>query len=98
VMYAGRIVEDAAVGRLVRGPAHPYTAALLACSPELGRPEKSFPVIPGQPPTADARPRGCSFAERCSRAQSACRQSEPALTTHAEGHRVRCLHPLNGTT
>ena len=35
VMYAGRIVEELDVATLVRGPAHPYTAALVASVPTM---------------------------------------------------------------
>ena len=35
VMYAGRVVEELDVATLVRGPAHPYTAALLASVPTM---------------------------------------------------------------
>ena len=36
VMYAGRVVEYAAVDELFRSPRHPYTRALLACIPRPG--------------------------------------------------------------
>jgi peptide/nickel transport system permease protein len=98
VMYAGRIIEDAPADRLLTRPAHPYTAALLACSPELGRPDKPLPAIPGQPPAPAERPSGCAFAERCGGVQSACRAAEPALTSIAGRHQVRCLLPLSEGT
>jgi len=99
VMYAGRVVEDGPLAQVLHTPAHPYTAALLACSPELGRPDKPLPVIPGQPPTAaEARPGavagGCRFAPRCRHTQPDCRTDEPALIEVAPGHRVRCRYPL----
>ncbi|WP_200345597.1 dipeptide/oligopeptide/nickel ABC transporter permease/ATP-binding protein [Halochromatium glycolicum] len=100
VLYAGRVVEDAPRERLLEKPAHPYTAALLACSPELGRPDKPLPAIPGQPPspaesTWGAVAAGCRFAPRCPKAQPVCEQGEPALDELASGHRVRCLFPEN---
>ncbi|MFP4603257.1 MAG: dipeptide/oligopeptide/nickel ABC transporter permease/ATP-binding protein [Halochromatium sp.] len=98
VLYAGRIVEDAPRDRLLDAPAHPYTALLLACSPELGRPEKALPAIPGQPPspaesTWGAAAAGCRFAPRCPKAQPVCEQAEPGLDERVSGHRVRCLFP-----
>jgi oligopeptide/dipeptide ABC transporter ATP-binding protein len=79
-------------------PAHPYTAALLACSPELGQPAKPLPAIAGQPPSPvevsrGATAAGCRFAPRCPKAQPVCAQGEPALAERAPGHQVRCLFP-----
>ncbi|NBC49060.1 MAG: ABC transporter permease subunit [Gammaproteobacteria bacterium] len=98
VLYAGRVVEDAPRERLLDAPAHPYTVALLACSPELGRPQKPLPAIAGQPPspaeaTWGAAAAGCRFAPRCPKAQPVCEQGEPGLDELAPGHRVRCLFP-----
>jgi peptide/nickel transport system permease protein len=98
VMYAGRVVEDASVDVLLSRPAHPYSSALLACSPELGRPDKPLPAISGQPPAPGERPIGCRFADRCPRVQSACRLVEPALKVVGCGHRVRCYFPLPDST
>ena len=101
VLYAGRILGDAPIDRLLSAPAHPYTAALLACSPELGHPEKPLAAIPGQPPspddlTHDEAANGCRFAPRCPKAQPPCQQAEPALVALAPevpDRRVRCLFP-----
>ena len=100
VLYAGRVVEDGALGQVLRAPAHPYTAALLACSPELGRPDKPLPAIPGQPPSPAEASRGeaaagCRFAPRCPKARPVCRDGEPGLDDVAAGHRARCLFPEN---
>jgi len=94
VLYAGRLVEDAPIDRLLASPAHPYTAALLACSPELGRPDKPLAAIPGQAPMPGQAGKGCPFRPRCPRAQAACADAEPALTALDHKHRVRCLFPL----
>ncbi|WP_201221206.1 dipeptide/oligopeptide/nickel ABC transporter permease/ATP-binding protein [Halochromatium roseum] len=102
VLYAGRLVEDAPLEQLLRAPAHPYTAALLACSPELGRPEKPLAAIPGQPPAprvvglngaADGFG-GCRFADRCPNAQPRCEEQEPGLERWQDHHWVRCWFPL----
>ncbi len=103
VLYAGRIVEDGPLAQVVRTPAHPYTAALLACSPEIGQPEKPLPAIPGQPPspaeaTYGEAAAGCRFAPRCPKVQSVCRDGEPALESVGQGHRVRCLFPEHRDT
>jgi peptide/nickel transport system permease protein len=100
VLYAGRVVEDAPLAQLLRAPAHPYTAALLACSPELGRPDKPLPAIPGQPPSpaeaaAGEAAAGCRFAPRCPKMRPICRDGEPGLEVLDDEHRVRCLFPEN---
>ncbi|MDB5857824.1 MAG: oligopeptide/dipeptide transporter, ATP-binding protein, partial [Ramlibacter sp.] len=67
VMYAGRIVEEAEVGTLVKQARHPYTRGLLAATvgPEhRGRP---LAAIAGAPPDLRALPPGCAFAPRCDR-------------------------------
>ncbi len=99
VLYAGRLIEDAPLDRLLNAPAHPYTAVLLACSPELGQPEKPLAAIPGQPPSpAEASlgevVEGCRFAPRCPNTQPRCREQEPGLERQADQHRVRCWFPL----
>ena len=94
VMYAGQLVEDAPIDRLLAYPAHPYTAGLLACSPELGRPDKPLTAIAGQAPMPGQSGAGCAFAPRCPRAQGACVDTEPGLTALDDAHRVRCLFPL----
>jgi peptide/nickel transport system ATP-binding protein len=82
VMYAGQVVEEAAVEDLFRAPAHPYTRALLATLPRLGRPAERgrLPVLPGQPAEPAARPAGCPFHPRCPEALPLCAVEEPPET------------------
>ena len=94
VMYAGRVVEDAPTADLLRRPAHPYSAALLGATPELGRPDKPLAVLAGEPPAPGQPVDGCRFSPRCPRAQPACRAAEPPLAPSEQGHLVRCLFPL----
>jgi oligopeptide/dipeptide ABC transporter ATP-binding protein len=89
VMYAGRIVEQAPVARLFAGPAHPYTAALLAAVPRMDRPASRLSVIPGQPPPATDWPAGCRFRPRCRHAWARC-ADEPPVQQSAPGHQARC--------
>jgi peptide/nickel transport system ATP-binding protein len=98
VMYAGQVVEEAAVEDLFRAPAHPYTRALLATLPRLGQPAERgrLPVLPGQPAEPSARPAGCAFHPRCPEAMPICATLEPPETGVAGApapRTVRCwLH------
>jgi peptide/nickel transport system permease protein len=94
VMYAGRIVEEGPTEAILNAPAHPYTAKLMACVPELGGGRRRLEAIPGLPPGVDALPPGCAFAPRCTRATEACRAGEIALDATGPDRRVRCLHPV----
>jgi peptide/nickel transport system ATP-binding protein len=40
VMYAGRLAEVGPVDEVIHSPAHPYTAGLMACIPDLGEPRE----------------------------------------------------------
>ncbi len=94
VMYAGRIVEDIGTERLLAGPAHPYTRALLASVPDMSTDrDRPLVTIAGRPPALDALPPGCAFAPRCPLADERCRAADPALESLADDHRVACWHP-----
>lgn len=76
VLYAGRIVEDGAVGEVLAAPRHPYTRGLVRAVPRIedGRANR-LRDIPGTVPSpADiARMQGCVFAPRCEFARPECR-------------------------
>ncbi|MBK9088498.1 MAG: ABC transporter ATP-binding protein [Holophagales bacterium] len=92
VMYAGEIVEEASVERLLGAPEHPYTKALLASSPDAaeGAERAKLPAIGGAVPEPGAWPRGCRFAPRCPSAFDRCTVEHPATITRPGG-RVACF-------
>jgi oligopeptide transport system ATP-binding protein len=96
VMYAGRIVETATIDEIFSAPRHPYTAALLGAVPRLrGDGRTRLAGIPGDPPSPAARPPGCAFAPRCTRAVAACGELRPELAQCAPGTAVACHRPLH---
>jgi peptide/nickel transport system ATP-binding protein len=94
VMYAGRKVEEAEVGKLFRNPRHPYTQGLLGSVPKLGSSltgeETRLAEIPGLVPSLKQKIPGCVFASRCPQATDLCRSVSPALEDKAEGHVAAC--------
>ncbi len=98
VMYAGRVVEELDVPTLVRQPAHPYTAALLASVPTMESDrERPLVSIPGRASGPFDHSPGCPFAPRCPAASERCSSELPVLTPLANGHRVACWHPNSVT-
>ena len=92
VMYMGNIVEAGTVDDVLRRPRHPYTKALLASIPVLGRGRKqAIQAIRGATPDPYDRPQGCQFAPRCDFATGAC-SIMPDEERIDETHRVRCWH------
>jgi peptide/nickel transport system ATP-binding protein len=90
VMYAGRIVELGATSELFAAASHPYTRRLVQAIPHLsGR--RELIGIPGRAPSPGARPRGCSFAPRCTFVIDACRSEDPPLRELAPGLQVKCI-------
>jgi len=79
VMYAGRVVEEAAVETLFGRPRHPYTRQLLRCTPHLDGATGPMPTIPGLPPRLGAILSGCPFAPRCDAAFARCTAETPGI-------------------
>jgi len=96
VMYAGKIVEQAATDELFNHISMPYTRALMDAIPRLANPpHTTLQTIGGQPPDLIDPPPGCRFAPRCTRARNRCRQQEPALRNiQGHNHRFACWYPL----
>lgn len=91
VMYAGRVVEEAAAKDLFVRPAHPYTVGLLKSVPRLdrGRSERLIP-IEGRPPDVSKPIAGCAFAPRCPWAMDKCHKEWPTRQAIGERHFVHC--------
>ena len=100
VMYAGRVVERAPVGRLFAEPQHPYTVGLLGSMPRLEGAARRLATIEGQVPGSHRRIAGCRFADRCPFAVEDCRRRDPALLPVGGGdvgeHHAACIRaPLD---
>ncbi|HEX3929223.1 MAG TPA: ABC transporter ATP-binding protein [Nocardioides sp.] len=94
VMYLGRIVETGPAREVLSNPQHPYTQALMAAAPTLGRTPRPLPFA-AEGMGADARvPSGCRFHPRCAVALPSCREHDPEAVTVGPGHEVSCVLPL----
>ncbi|WP_068504608.1 ABC transporter ATP-binding protein [Paenibacillus kribbensis] len=92
VMYAGRVVEQAATKELFEQPLHPYTRGLLrsVATLDTDRSSKLF-SIPGAIPSLSALPSGCLFHPRCPYATDQCKNEAPPLSIQ-DGREVACWH------
>jgi peptide/nickel transport system ATP-binding protein len=90
VMYAGQIVERAAVGDLFARPEHPYTVGLLGSIPRLDEKRERLPSIEGRVPDMTRPPPGCRFAARCPFVEPECLTAPPPLVEVTPGHLTRC--------
>lgn len=96
VMYAGKVIETAAVDDLLDHPQHPYTQALLGA---IGDPDATnatrFRDVPGgEPPSLINPPTGCRFHPRCRHAIAGlCEREEPPQFEPRPDHWSACwLH------
>ncbi|HEX5390801.1 MAG TPA: ABC transporter ATP-binding protein [Burkholderiaceae bacterium] len=92
VMYAGRVAEIGPVHEVINHPAHPYTAGLMACIPDMTQDRDNLHQIDGAMPRLNAIPKGCAFNPRCERVFDRCHQARPDLM-HAGATQAACwLH------
>jgi peptide/nickel transport system ATP-binding protein len=93
VMYAGNLVEKAAVEELLHNPLHPYTQALLEATsdPDHRNALTYREVPPGEPPSLITPPPGCRFHPRCPEAIAGlCDSQVPTDFEPQPGHFVAC--------
>jgi len=90
ILYAGKMMEKGPIDDVFDQPANPYTQALLATTPELGK-QKDLRAIPGQIPALGDIPDGCIFADRCAFATEECRAGDIEMESVSAEHETRCL-------
>jgi peptide/nickel transport system ATP-binding protein len=90
VMYAGRLAELGPTEAIFQHPAHPYTQALMAAVPDIGRRVDLHP-IGGHAPRPGMRPSGCFFHPRCPHRVPACTHDPIETVELAPGHLARCI-------
>ncbi|MCX7814833.1 MAG: ABC transporter ATP-binding protein [Tepidimonas ignava] len=79
VMYAGRVAEIGPVHDVIHRPAHPYTAGLMRCIPDMDVERERLHQIDGAMPRLTDIPRGCAFHPRCPQAMLRCHEQRPEL-------------------
>ncbi len=93
VMYAGKLVEKAPIGRMLKNSSHPYTQALLSATsdPEAKNARVYKEVPPGEPPSLVNPPSGCRFHPRCSKCiHGLCDVQDPPEIHLTPQHQVAC--------
>ena len=81
VLYSGRLVEIGKTSDVLQRPQHPYTAGLVASTPNIDPSsfDKKLFQIPGAMPDIDDVPDGCAFHPRCEHARDKCQKHRPPL-------------------
>ena len=91
VMYMGNVIESGTAREVLKNPKHPYTKALLASIPVLGRgKDQKINPIRGMTPNPYNRPKGCQFEPRCDFACDKCKECMPDESMLEGTHMVRC--------
>jgi oligopeptide/dipeptide ABC transporter ATP-binding protein len=90
VMYLGQIVEIGTAAALREQLLHPYSQALFAATPVIGRnADQRVAPLTGDVPSPLQPPSGCRFRTRCGFATTLCAEQAPELR-EVEGRMVRC--------
>ena len=95
VMYLGNIVEIARADEIFKLPLHPYSRALVQATPIADpRRKRGRILLEGEVPSPAKPPSACKFHPRCPRMTDVCRNEQPMLEDHGNGHMVACWHPF----
>lgn len=99
VMYAGYLLEEGPVTKVLPNPAHPYTEGLLNAMPDMASVKGTLKPIPGEIPPPDKLGNGCPFVSRCDKVCESCKQKLNSLSCvdSEMGWRSRCLKAHDAT-
>lgn len=90
IMYCGSIIEYGSLREIYKNPMHPYTLGLFGSLPDLNNDVLRLKPIPGLIPDPTNLPKGCPFAERCSRVIPICIGKMPEVKNWGGEHTVCC--------
>jgi oligopeptide/dipeptide ABC transporter ATP-binding protein len=94
VMHAGHVVEAAPTQELFTNARHPYTAELIAATPDSATSLDALAAIPGSlPDLRRADLPQCRYSERCPRKKDVCAQPLPRAAADAT-RMVACWNPV----
>ena len=91
VIYLGQVVESGPKENVFSNPQHPYTQALLSCSPEIRTENRRKQIaIKGEIPSRFVTPRGCPFTSRCPQSKDICKSQRPQMKIVQGTHQSAC--------
>ncbi|MEA1883082.1 MAG: ABC transporter ATP-binding protein [Thermotogota bacterium] len=93
VMYAGKIVEETSVEKLINHPKHPYSVGLINSIPRVEQPHKKgvrLNALSGKVPELFEIPIGCPFNNRCEKKMEICEKQDPPLKKIEDNNKVAC--------
>jgi len=85
VMYAGKILEQGDVDKILLNPKNPYTQALLKSALSIDEYHPVLYSIGGTPPSLVDPDQGCNFRDRCPHSFSRCIEEPPSFVTEGNG-------------
>ncbi len=95
VLRAGEVVEHGPAQELLRRPAHPYTAVLVASTYTAGAQFDRSIYFPDRPPESGAPVHdACPYRHECPAAQPDCARARPLLNELEVGRAAACHFPF----